>query len=75
MISKKFTSAEEVVYFLEKEYDFIVSPIVEDYVSEVGDMIDIEELNGWIEHEHREVSLEYEKWIDETYVKGTGYGY
>ena len=75
MISKKFTSAEEVVYFLEKEYDFIVSPIVEDYVSEVGDMINVDELNGWIEHECLEMNADYEKWIDETYIKGIGHEY
>jgi hypothetical protein len=75
MTTRKFTSAEEVIHFVEKEYDFIMTPVVEEYLSEADGMINVGELNGWIEHEYLEMSADYEKWIDETYVKGTGYGY
>ena len=75
MTTRKFTSAEEVIHFVEKEYDFIMTPIVEEYLLDADGMINVYELNRWIEHEHLEMNADYEKWIDETYIKGIGHEY
>ncbi len=64
----KFKNIEEVMSFIENEYDSWISPIIEDYLTEVGDIINVKELNGWIENEYLEMSSGYEKWIEETYI-------
>ena len=64
----KFKNIEEVMSFIENKYDSWISPIIEDYLTEVGDIINLKELNGWIENEYLEMSSGYEKWIEETYI-------
>ena len=64
----KFKNIEEVMSFIENEYDSWILPIIEDYLTEVGDIINVKELNGWIENEYLEMSSGYEKWIEETYI-------
>lgn len=64
----KFKNIEEVMSFIENKYDSWISPIIEDYLTEVGDIINVKELNGWIENEYLEMSSGYEKWIEETYI-------
>jgi len=59
--------------FIENEYDSWISPIIEDYLTEVGDIINVKELNGWIENEYLEMSSGYEKWIEETYIGESNY--
>tara|TARA_R110000824_G_scaffold40066_1_gene120391 strand:- start:76 stop:294 length:219 start_codon:yes stop_codon:yes gene_type:complete len=68
MSVNKFKNIEEVMSFIENEYDSWISPIIEDYLTEVGDIINVKELNGWIENEYLEMSSGYEKWIEETYI-------
>ena len=68
MSMNKFKNIEEVMSFIENEYDSWISPIIEDYLTEVGDIINVKELNGWIENEYLEMSSDYEKWIEETYI-------
>ncbi len=69
----KFKNIEEVMSFIENEYDSWISPIIEDYLTEVGDIINVKELNGWIENEYLEMSSGYEKWIEETYIGESNY--
>jgi len=59
--------------FIENEYDSWISPIIEDYLTEVGGIINVKELNGWIENEYLEMSSDYEKWIEETYIGESNY--
>tara|TARA_R110000796_G_scaffold163836_2_gene280789 strand:+ start:45 stop:263 length:219 start_codon:yes stop_codon:yes gene_type:complete len=68
MSVNKFKNIEEVMSFIENEYDSWISPIIEDYLTEVDDIINVKELNGWIENEYLEMSSGYEKWIEETYI-------
>ena len=73
MSVNKFKNIEEVMSFIENEYDSWISPIIEDYLTEVGDIINVKELNGWIENEYLEMSPGYEKWIEETYIGESNY--
>ncbi len=73
MSMNKFKNIEEVMSFIENEYDSWISPIIEDYLTEVGDIINVKELNGWIENEYLEMSSGYEKWIEETYIGESNY--
>jgi hypothetical protein len=73
MSVNKFKNIEEVMSFIENEYDSWISPIIEDYLTEVGDIINVKELNGWIENEYLEMSSGYEKWIEETYIGESNY--
>ena len=73
MSINKFKNIEEVMSFIENEYDSWISPVIEDYLTEVGDIINVKELNGWIENEYLEMSSGYEKWIEETYIGESNY--
>jgi len=73
MSVNKFKNIEEVMSFIENEYDSWISPIIEDYLTEVDDIINVKELNGWIENEYLEMSSGYEKWIEETYIGESNY--
>ena len=73
MSVNKFKNMAEVMSFIENEYDPWISPIIEDYLTEVGDIINVKELNGWIENEYLEMSSGYEKWIEETYMGESNY--
>ena len=73
MSVNKFKNIEEVMSFIENEYDSWISPIIEDYLTEVRGIINVKELNGWIENEYLEMSSDYEKWIEETYIGESNY--
>ncbi len=72
MYTPDFQSVEDVKQFLRYGGDAWCKPMVEEYMELVAlddvalEAIDIDELNGWIEHEMRSLSDSYESWNDDT---------
>ena len=71
MYTPDFQSVEDVQRFLRYGGDAWCRPMVEEYMELVAldtdiEDIDINELNGWIEHEMRSLSDDYESWNDDT---------
>jgi len=66
MLIPNFRNAEEVEKFLDGPGDAWFSPMVEEYMLlcfRAGeDELDVEELNGWIEHELESLTDGYEGW-------------
>ncbi len=75
MLAPDFSTALEVRKFLESNSDIWYRPMVEEYielccvgatkpVEEFDDEeLDVEELNGWIEHEMQSLTEGYEEWL------------
>ena len=67
MLAPDFSTALEVRKFLESNSDIWYRPMVEEYIELccVGDdeELDVEELNGWIEHEMQSLMEGYEEWL------------
>jgi phosphoribosylformylglycinamidine (FGAM) synthase-like amidotransferase family enzyme len=69
MFAPDFKSREDVDNFLASSGDAWYRPMVEEYMIlihagglEYGDELDVEELNGWIEHEMETLTEGYEEW-------------
>ena len=69
MFAPNFKSREDVENFLANSGDAWYRPMVEEYIIlihagalEYGDELDVEELNGWIEHEMETLTEGYEEW-------------
>ena len=75
MLAPDFSTALDVRKFLESSSDNWYRPMVEEYielccvgaskpVEEFDDEeLDVEELNGWIEHEMQSLTEGYEEWL------------
>tara|TARA_R110001583_G_scaffold65478_1_gene189214 strand:- start:303 stop:521 length:219 start_codon:yes stop_codon:yes gene_type:complete len=68
MFIPEFNSVEQVKAFLdyggENEW---CRPMIEEYMELVhinNDPIDLDELNGWIEHEMKSATEGYEEWLE-----------
>ena len=71
MYTPDFQSVEDVQRFLRYGGDAWCRPMVEEYMELVAldtdiEDIDIEELNGWIEHEMSIATRGYEEWSNDT---------
>ena len=66
MFAPDFKSREDVENFLSSSGDAWYRPMVEEYMILIhaggGDDLDVEELNGWIEHEMETLTEGYEEW-------------
>ena len=67
----EFQDIEDVEKFLRYGGDEWCRPMVEEYMELIAydskpEDINIQELNGWIEHEMRSLSDGYESWNDDT---------
>jgi hypothetical protein len=70
MLAPDFSTALEVRKFLESNSDIWYRPMVEEYIELccIGPLLrdeelDVEELNGWIEHEMQSLTEGYEEWL------------
>ena len=71
MYIPNFKSVEDVQRFLQYDGDAWCRPMVEEYMELVAldtdiEDIDINELNGWIEHEMAVATKGYEEWSNDT---------
>tara|TARA_R100000008_G_scaffold46270_1_gene27276 strand:- start:244 stop:450 length:207 start_codon:yes stop_codon:yes gene_type:complete len=68
MLLPDFKTFEDVYKFLDYGGEEWCRPMVESYLDMIGDTpleeIDIEELNGWIEHEMGSLSEGYEEYYE-----------
>ncbi len=69
LLTPDFKSKEDVEEFLAGPGDAWFTPMVEEYMMliragelEYGDELDVEELNGWIEHELSSLHEGYKEW-------------
>tara|TARA_R100001530_G_scaffold116741_1_gene83833 strand:+ start:97 stop:312 length:216 start_codon:yes stop_codon:yes gene_type:complete len=68
MFVPEFRSEEEVWQFVDLRGDAWCLPMVEEYLELVhtnNDPIDLDELNGWIEHEMKSAMEGYDEWVDD----------
>ena len=64
--AKEFRSVEEVLDFIEQEYDPWITPTLEEYMSNV-EGVDVQDLNRFLRTEQLVMENEYEQWIEDTY--------
>jgi len=70
MITPDFKNKKDVEKFLDGPGDAWFTPMVEEYMILIrageldGDSFDVEELNGWIEHELSSLQEGYEEWYN-----------
>ena len=71
MLTPNFSTALDVRKFLESSSDNWYRPMVEEYIelcyvgaSNPVEELDVEELNGWIDHEMRSLTEGYEEWYN-----------
>jgi len=69
MLAPNFKNKSDVKKFLKGPADAWFTPMVEEYMIliragelDYGDSFDVEELNGWIEHELESLTSGYEEW-------------
>jgi|TARA_R110000824_G_scaffold216347_1_gene403008 hypothetical protein len=68
MFIPEFRNEEEVWQFVDLKSDAWCYPMVEEYLDLIHineDPIDLDELNGWIEHEMKSATEGYEEWVKE----------
>ena len=67
MLAPDFSTMEDVRKFLESSSDIWYRPMVEEYLElcciGYDEELDVEELNGWIEHEMQSLTEGYEEWL------------
>ena len=71
MLTPNFSTALDVRKFLESSSDNWYRPMVEEYIelccvgtSKPVEELDVEELNGWIDHEMQSLTEGYEEWYN-----------
>jgi hypothetical protein len=72
MFAPRFKCFEDVEHFLQDDSEAWCLPMVEEYMELIApetllEDINIEELNGWIEHELSSVTKGYEGWENDRY--------
>tara|TARA_R110000850_G_scaffold245482_1_gene370359 strand:- start:165 stop:380 length:216 start_codon:yes stop_codon:yes gene_type:complete len=70
MFTPNFSTSEDVRQFLMYGGDEWCRPMVEEYMDLIActtpiEELDIEELNGWLEHELSSATQGYEEWGDD----------